>query len=155
MPVQTDDRWVADHLERWRAGRDPEALGELLKWQRDRAFAVACRVLSDRVEAEDAVQQAFLKLFRSAPAFDGPSAFHAAVYRSVTQCAIDLARTKHARRVMEHAMAHQGRSNASALPGDSLEQREAVLMLQQEMQMDRTVQRLRTKMQVQNSPWHL
>ena len=28
-------------------------------------------------------------------------------------------------------------------------------MLQQEMQMDRTVQRLRTKMQVQHSPWHL
>lgn len=134
MPAQTDDRWVADHLERWRAGREPEALGELLKWQRDRAFAIACRVLGNHAEAEDAVQQAFLKLFRSAPVFEGPSAFHAAVYRSVTQCAIDLARTKHARRVMEHAMAHQGRSNVPASPGDALEQREAVLILQQEMQ---------------------
>ena len=32
---------------------------------------------------------------------------------------------------------------------------ERIKMLQQEMQMDRTVQRLRTKMQVQHSPWHL
>lgn len=134
MPVLTDDRWVADHLERWRAAKDPEALGELLKWQRDRAFAVACRVLTDRAEAEDAVQQAFLKLFRSASAFEGPSAFHAALYRSVTQCAIDLARTKHARRVMEHAMAQQGCSTVPASPGDAVEQREAVRILQQEMQ---------------------
>jgi RNA polymerase sigma-70 factor (ECF subfamily) len=134
MPVLTDDHWVADHLERWRTAKDPEALGELLKWQRDRAFAVACRVLTDRAEAEDAVQQAFLKLFRSAPAFEGPSAFHAALYRSVTQCAIDLARTKHARRVMEHAMAQRGRSTVSASPGDAVEQREAVRILQQEMQ---------------------
>ena len=85
MPVLTDDRWVADHLERWRAAKDPEALGELLKWQRDRAFAVACRVLTDRAEAEDAVQQAFLKLFRSAPAFEGPSAFHAALVQRVNE----------------------------------------------------------------------
>jgi RNA polymerase sigma-70 factor (ECF subfamily) len=133
MSVEPGGTWAAERLARWRTAKDAEALGELLKWQRNRAFAVALRILGREAEAEDAVQQAFLKLFRSAPEFERGHEFSAAVYRAVTQCAIDLIRTRQARRVMEQAMAQQSHATASGSPAALVENTEAVRLLQEEM----------------------
>jgi len=133
MSVESGGTWAAERLARWRAAKDAEAFGELLKWQRNRAFAVALRIVGREAEAEDAVQQAFLKLFRSAPEFEAAHEFGAAVYRAVTQCAIDLVRTRQARRVLEQAMAQQSDATASGSPAALVENTEAVRLLREEM----------------------
>lgn len=50
---------------------DEEALGMLYDRFGKVAFALACRVLEDGGTAEDVVQEAFVKIWRRAPSFDG------------------------------------------------------------------------------------
>ena len=61
--------WVAGRLARWRMARDNNALGELLNWQRDRAYAIAFRILGNGMDAEDSVQQGFMKSGRNRAPF--------------------------------------------------------------------------------------
>ncbi|MBI3832228.1 MAG: sigma-70 family RNA polymerase sigma factor [Planctomycetes bacterium] len=128
---QTAD-WAAQRLERWRSARDGEALGELLKWQRVRAYATAQRILRQDSDAEDAVQQAFLKLLSRSEGFENERAFKAAVYRAVVQCALDLARARQARNGRERSM--ENVHAAAATPAQrSAEQAEALRWLHEEL----------------------
>ena len=58
------------------AGGEVEALGELYDRYGSLAFAVAVRVVGDSGRAEDVVQEAFLKVWRSAGSFDATSGPH-------------------------------------------------------------------------------
>lgn len=91
-------------LERWRTGRDSAALGELLKAQRDRAYATAYRILGNGFDAEDAVQNAFVKLLSRTQGFENAQEFQRTVYRAVVQCAIDQARHRQRRQQRVEAM---------------------------------------------------
>ena len=131
MSVEGGRAWAEERLERWRERQDTEALGELLKWQRDRAYAVALRILYQPAEAEDAVQQAFLKMFSRKTPFATLEEFQAAVYRMVTQASIDLLRNAQARAKLEKAMAQS--SPAPALQHTArVENAEALSALHEE-----------------------
>jgi RNA polymerase sigma-70 factor (ECF subfamily) len=132
MPEAKDLSWAAEQARRWGASRSPEALGELLKWQRNRAYAIACRILGREADAEDAVQEAFVKLLAAAPGFRTPAEFCAMVSRSVSQRAIDLARKVHRRQVLEKIMSHD-RSPTSRAPLAEAEKAEALKVLQEEL----------------------
>ncbi len=71
---------------------DRAALGELLASQRPRAMASALRVLHNRDDAEDAVQDAFVKVWRQLPRFEGRSSFATWVHRIVINASLDLKR---------------------------------------------------------------
>src|SRR5450631_2550833 len=87
--TQSDE---ADELvERARAG-DTQALQSLLAAARPRAMAAALKVLHNRDDAEDAVQDAFLKVWRCLPAFEGRSSFSTWIHRIVTNSSLDLLR---------------------------------------------------------------
>jgi len=85
-----------DLLTTAKAG-DPSALEQLLARQRPRAMAAALRVLHNPDDAEDAVQDAFLKIWRSLDSFEGRSSFSTWVHRIVTNAALDLMRKSAAR----------------------------------------------------------
>jgi len=51
-------------LRQWRQKSQPEALGELLKAYRQRAYALALRMTNSASDAEDVVQESFIRLFR-------------------------------------------------------------------------------------------
>jgi len=119
-------------LERWRNQRDGEALGELLKWQRDRAHATAFRILQQSADADDAVQQAFLKLLSRTQGFDTADAFRIAVYRSVVQCALDMARAKRVQERLEKAMSSLEK-NRFAGEASNLEDEEALAAAWEEL----------------------
>lgn len=105
-------------LHAWRETGAIEALGSLLKWQRDRACALATSILGDSSEAEDAVQQACVKLLSRQVGFESRKSFEQAVTRAVVQCSIDLLRSRRSREQRHERYAAMQPS--AGIPADSL-----------------------------------
>lgn len=82
-----DGEWV----ERARRG-DHAAFRVLVERYQRRAFQLALRILRDEEQAADAVQDAFLKVYRSLDAFEGRSAFYTWLYRIVMNQCLDRRR---------------------------------------------------------------
>ena len=64
------DAKEADLIERAKTG-DRAAFGLLIRQHQRRVYACAIHMLADRGEAEDAVQETFLRAFRAIDRFDG------------------------------------------------------------------------------------
>jgi RNA polymerase sigma-70 factor (ECF subfamily) len=77
---------------------DRAALNRLLADARPRLIAVAMRIVRDRDEAEDVVQEALLKVCRSLTRFEGRSAFSTWLHRIVVNAGLDRIRRQQARR---------------------------------------------------------
>lgn len=71
------------------ADGDLEAYGELVRRHQQTAWRVAYRLLGDPAEAEDAAQQAFLKIFEAASRYRPTAAFSTYLYRVVTRHCLD------------------------------------------------------------------
>jgi RNA polymerase sigma-70 factor (ECF subfamily) len=89
-----DQNWMEDALRQWRETGRAEALGELLKAHRNRAFTLAARMMSVQADAEDVVQDAFTKLFTHPVGLEDLAVFERSVNRAVVQCALDALRKK-------------------------------------------------------------
>jgi RNA polymerase sigma-70 factor, ECF subfamily len=81
---------------------DAEALGLLLEQIRPRAMAIALKVLRNRDDAEDAVQDALLKMWRNLHRFEGRASFTTWIHRIVMNASLDILRR------------HSGRPDATA-----------------------------------------
>ncbi len=81
----------ADLIEQARRG-DPRALQKLLVEARPRAIAVALKVLRNPEDAEDAVQDAFVKAWRYMSRFEGRASFGTWLHRIVMNASLDLLR---------------------------------------------------------------
>jgi RNA polymerase sigma-70 factor (ECF subfamily) len=77
---------------------DRAALNRLLSDARPRLLAVAMRIVRDRDDAEDVVQEALLKACRSLTRFEGRSAFSTWLHRIVVNAGLDRLRRHQARR---------------------------------------------------------
>jgi len=75
-------------FERVQAG-DHGAFAALVERYQQRAFAVAMRLLGSRPDAEDAVQQAFLRLYESRAAYNPRWRLNTWFYRTLTNTCID------------------------------------------------------------------
>ncbi len=102
----------------WRTERSLEALGELLKAQRGRAYSIAFRLTGSGADAEDAVQEAFIKLLSRRKGFENLDEFDVNVYRAVVQCSLDARRSERRRAAREEKA---GRSAAAAAAGTGAE----------------------------------
>jgi RNA polymerase sigma-70 factor (ECF subfamily) len=78
----------ADWIERAR-NRDERAFGHLVDRHRDRAYALALRMLRTPGEAEEVAQDAFVRVWRALPQFRGDAAFSTWLHRIVVRCALD------------------------------------------------------------------
>lgn len=76
-----------------RAG-DDEAFGRLIRPCVDPSFRLALRMLGDEREAEDAVQEALYKAWRSLPRFRGEAKFTTWLYRIVHRECVDRSRQR-------------------------------------------------------------
>lgn len=75
------------------AGGDRNAFGRLIDRHSARAFAVAFRMVGNRADAEDVVQDAFIRAWRHAERWQpGRAAFSTWLYRVIVNLAIDLKR---------------------------------------------------------------
>jgi RNA polymerase sigma-70 factor (ECF subfamily) len=89
-----DGRLVADCLD----GR-PEAFGVLVRKYQDRLFNTIVHLLGSREDAQDAVQDAFVRAFQKLPSFQGDSAFYTWLYRIAVNGALSLRRSDRRPRV--------------------------------------------------------
>src|SRR3954453_11839874 len=83
-------------LAKAKAG-DHQAFAALVSDARPRALAVALKVLRNPDDAEDAVQDAFLKVWRYLGRFEGRSSFSPWIHRIVMNASLDLLRRQSCR----------------------------------------------------------
>jgi RNA polymerase sigma-70 factor (ECF subfamily) len=124
---------VAAALERWRANQDRDALGELLKWQRGRAYATALRIVRDPDDAEDVVQQAFVKVLNLRKVFPDAAGLERAVYWAVTQCALNWKASDRARQRRETTVNNLEHAS-SETPLTAAQRAEALRAIDDELQ---------------------
>ena len=80
-------------LARARAG-DQDAFRLLVDSHARQAFNLAYRLTHDEHDAEDVVQESFVRAFRSLDGFEARANFGTWLYRIVANCATDLLRTR-------------------------------------------------------------
>lgn len=71
---------------------DAHAFRELVERHRRRAFAIAITIVRDEQDAQEIVQEAFLRVHSGLAGFTGGSSFFTWLYRIVTNLSIDLKR---------------------------------------------------------------
>ncbi|HET9327091.1 MAG TPA: RNA polymerase sigma factor [Candidatus Eisenbacteria bacterium] len=114
-------------IERARRG-ETEAFRALVERHRDRAYALALRIVRVPADAEEVAQDAFVRVWRALPRFRGDAAFTTWLHRIVVRLAFDRAarlaarRTREARRIGREAMEPSGhRSADTGEAGEKLE----------------------------------
>lgn len=80
---------------------DHEAFRVLVERYQGRAYGLALRVLGDPDRAKDAVQDGFLKAYRSLAKFEGRSGFYTWLYRLIFNVCIDMKRRDRSSRHVE------------------------------------------------------
>lgn len=83
-------------LGRARQG-DDEAFAALVQQHSRRVFQLAFRMMRNEQDAEDVVQESFLRAYRQLGHFQARADFGTWLYRIVANCAVDLMRTRHHR----------------------------------------------------------
>lgn len=81
-------------LLRRAAEGERDACRRLVETHQDLVFGVAYKVLGDPCEAEDAAQEAFLRMFRALPGYRGECAFATWLFRIATSAAVDQGRRR-------------------------------------------------------------
>ena len=77
------------------AGRgDTEAFAELVRRYQHTAWRLACRFLGNAADAEDVVQDAFLKIYVSAPRYRAQASFSTYLHCVVSRLCLDFRRKK-------------------------------------------------------------
>ncbi len=76
---------------------DTAAMDQLLRRHYDRVHAVARRIAGATRDADDAAQEAMIRIVRNLDRFDGRSAFSTWVYRIATNAALDELRRRRRR----------------------------------------------------------
>ncbi len=84
-----------------------------------RMKSIAMNMLGNTCDAEDAVQDAFLKIYRGVDRFDGRSAFATWIYRILVNVCYDLARKRRRRKAEVQESELQSRSFERSASGTS------------------------------------
>jgi RNA polymerase sigma-70 factor, ECF subfamily len=103
-------------LTRARQG-DGDAFRALVELHARQAFALAFRLTRDERDAEDVVQESFIRAHRQIGRFEARSNFGTWLHRIVVNCAMDQLRSRHARReASTDPVEESGEIVASAAP---------------------------------------
>ena len=94
MEIATEHRIVHQELLEACKRGDPQAQMKLYKLYYKPMFHVSLRILSDRMEAEDVMQEAFLTAFRSLPRVDLNISFGGWLKRIVVNRSLDALRKR-------------------------------------------------------------
>ena len=111
-----DDRDDAILVDRARAG-DAEAFRALVERHSARVFRLAWRILGDEAGTEDAVQETFLRAYRSLARFDARSQFGTWLHRIAANTAVEILRKHQHQRLRHERIGEETSEASSADPG--------------------------------------
>jgi RNA polymerase sigma-70 factor (ECF subfamily) len=94
--MQMDAIEAAAVLARARQG-DSDAFRVLVERHSRGVFRLALRMTGNEQDAEDVVQESFLRAYRQLGRFESRANFGTWLYRIVANCSVDLMRSRHAR----------------------------------------------------------
>lgn len=106
-------------VERARSGDtgDAEAFRELVERYSARIFRIAWRILGDEAAAEDAVQETFLRAYRSLARFDARSQFGTWLHRIAANTAVEILRKHQHQRLRQERIGEETGEASSTDPG--------------------------------------
>lgn len=96
----TDRAWDDPSLVAAAQGGDVEAFTELVNRHLPKAYNLALRLLGDHADADDALQEALVRVYSNLGRFQGQAAFSTWLYRVVTNACLDEMRRRRRRRVV-------------------------------------------------------
>lgn len=91
--ISMPDAREAELIERAKKG-DGAAFGQLIRQHQRRIYACAVQMLGDRGEAEDAVQETFLRAYRAIDRFDGRAELSTWLYRICINVSLNTLRRR-------------------------------------------------------------
>jgi RNA polymerase sigma-70 factor, ECF subfamily len=103
-------------LARARQG-DGDAFRVLVERHSRRAFQLAFRMTGNEQDAEDVVQESFLRAYRQLGRFEARANFATWLHRIVANCAVDVMRTRHAKQRRVSDPLDEAAPLPSSLPG--------------------------------------
>jgi RNA polymerase sigma-70 factor, ECF subfamily len=107
---------AAADLARARQG-DSEAFRALVERHSQRVFRLAFRMTGNEQDAEDVVQESFLRAYRQLGRFESRANFGTWLYRIVANCSVDLMRARQARHDQVRAEPLEPVAQTSAVGG--------------------------------------
>ena len=111
---------------------DLEAFRELYARHKDAMLRLAARILRNRADAEDAVQEAFLVLFRKVGGFRGSSSFATWFYRIVVNASLQILKAQSAAHALRERAVRESPGVAPAPRNPGM--REAARILDREIE---------------------
>jgi len=102
---------------------DQAALAELIRRHQGRLYQVAYRLLRDPLEAEDVLQEVFLKVVEHAHRFEPQASVRAWLQRITANHCLNLLRRRHPQESLDQDDA-PGLASAGATPLEALEERD-------------------------------
>lgn len=110
--TEADERGLVERA----AARDQDAFRALVERHRDRAHALALRILRSSADAEEVAQDAFVRAWLALPQFRFEASFGTWLYRIVARRAFDRAAVLRGRRTRETDLEAGGQLPAAADP---------------------------------------
>jgi len=92
--MSDQERTSSEQLMQALAGGDLDAFDQLVLRHQKSAWAIACRFLGDRHEAEDVVQDAFVRLLSAAGRYQPTCSFKTYFYQIISRLCLDRAKKK-------------------------------------------------------------
>ena len=110
---------------------DPGAFSTLVAYYQGDAWRLCFHLLRDEAAAEDATQEAFVRVFRFLPRYRGDAKFSTWLFSITRNCALDELRRGSRRARLEQKVGPE--PDSSVDPGTAIEVREAILSLPGEL----------------------
>jgi RNA polymerase sigma-70 factor (ECF subfamily) len=139
--IVSDDSLVAQAQK-----KDYQAFEELVKRYEGKIYGHTLRLLGNREDAQDVLQETFLNVFKSLENFRGDSSFSTWIYRIATNNALmRLRKLSHAERELNDELPPPESMKRQALASHILDPKDAFLEKEMLRELDKAVERLPEK----------
>lgn len=109
---------IETRLARLARKGDQRAFAEIVELYKDKLYHLAYRMMNNRQEAEDVVQESFLRVFKNLDRYDENQKFSTWIYRIATNLCIDRLRKRRPVYSLDAETDHEGLDGYSMLPSD-------------------------------------
>lgn len=125
---------------------DQQAFAEIVGLYQDKLYHMAFRMLGSRQEAEDVVQEAFLRVYRNLDRYDEGMKFSTWIYRIATNLCIDrLRKRKPSYSLDAESTEHEGLDGYAMIPSDDRTPESAALLSETQLIVRQAIETLPAK----------